>query len=196
MKILSLTFYFIVILTSTVLSQDVYLDKGNQFLNSGNLDSAEQIFRKGIISDPQNLIYQNQLALILITQKKFDDAENVLEKVLKTDSLNAAAVWYSGIGNFKSKKYRPAIKRFEKALLLIDKKGGQYYSANWFIGKSYSNLLKTEGLTYSETDRMLECLEAYIRLQPDAEDTPKIKEYVERKKARRPPNNVEIWVDL
>ncbi len=191
-----LTFFFLALLTTSIFGQDKYLDRENQFLNDGNLDSAEQTFRNAIKANPKNLIYQNQLGLVLIEEKKFEEAEIILDKVLKTDSTNVAAIWYSGIGNFKSKKYRLAIMRFEKSLMLLDKNSGQYYSANWFIGKSYSNLLKTEGLTYSETDRMFQCLDEYIRLQPNADDTPKLKEFVARKKARRPPENVKIWVDM
>jgi tetratricopeptide (TPR) repeat protein len=134
--------------------------------------------------------------LTLIQQSKFKKAEKILERVLKTDSNNVAAIWYSGIGNFKARHYKKAIERFETVLTLLDKNSAQYYSANWFIGKSYSILLKTEGLTYNETDRMFECYSEYLRLQPNAKDTNEIKEYVERKKKRRPSKNVKKWLDL
>ena len=173
-----------------------YLEEGNSYLNSGDLKKAEQTFKAGIKAEPKNLIYQCQLGLVLIQQKEFKAAEKTLEKVLKVDSNNVAAIWYSGIGNFKNGQDRKAINRFEKALTLLDENSGQYYSANWFIGKSYSVLLKTEGLTYTETDRMFECYEEYLRLQPNADDAEQIREYVERKKKRRPSDNVRKWVDL
>jgi len=173
-----------------------YLKEGNSYLNRGDLKKAEQTFKVGIKAEPKNLIYQCQLGLALIQQKEFKAAEKTLEKVLKVDSNNVAAIWYSGIGNFKNGQDRKAINRFEKALTLLDEKSGQYYSANWFIGKSYSVLLKTEGLTYTETDRMFECYEEYLRLQPNADDAEQIREYVERKKKRRPSDNVRKWVDL
>ena len=100
------------------------------------------------------------------------------------------------IGNFYNAQDRLAINRFEKAWTLLDKKSERFYSANWFIGKYYANLLKTEGLTYAETDRMFECYEKYLELQPNAVDAQKIKEYVEQKKKRRPSSNVKIWIDL
>ena len=180
----------------TVFGQDKYLDEGNKFLNNGEFDKAEKTFRDAINSDSTNLIYQCQLGLTLIQQNKYSDAEIILDKILKTDSNNVAAIWYSGIGNFKNGQDRKAILRFEKALTLLDKSSGQYYSANWFIGKSYSNLLKTDGLSYQETDRMFECYEEYLRLQPNAKDAAQIREYVDRKKQRRPPSNVLKWVDL
>lgn len=196
MRKLTLITLLLVTTFLTTFAQDKYLEKGNSYLNDEQFEKAEQTFREAIRSDTTNLIYQCQLGLTLIQAKKYSDGEQVLNKVLKTDSNNVAAIWYSGIGNFYNAKDKQAINRFEKALTLLDKESGQYYSANWFIGKCYSNLLKTEGLTYSETDRMFECYEQYLRLQPNAEDAPKIKEYVERKKKRRPPSNVKVWVDL
>lgn len=196
MRKITLTTLLLITTVLTTFAQDPFLNKGNSYLNNEQFDKAEETFREAIKSDTTNLIYQCQLGLTLIQAKKYADGEAVLNKVLKTDSNNVAAIWYSGIGNFYNAQDRQAINRFEKALTLLDKKSGQYYSANWFIGKSYSNLLKTDGLTYTETDRMFECYEEYLRLQPNAEDAPKIKEYVERKKKRRPPSNVKVWVDL
>jgi len=196
MKTILLTIFLFAIVPLTSYSQDNFLEKGNAYLNSSELDKAEQTFRDGIKAEPENLIYQCQLGLTLIEKKKYPDAEIILNSVLNVDSNNVGAIWYSGIGNYKGGKDAQAISRFEKALTLVDKKSGQYYSANWFIGKSYSKLLKTEGLSYDETNRMFECFEEYLRLQPNAEDFAKIKEYIERKKQRRPTSNVKKWVDL
>lgn len=192
------TFTILLFLTTilTTFAQNVFLDKGNSYLNSKEFDKAEQTFREAIKSDNTNLIFQCQLGLTLIQAKKYSDGQKVLDEVLKVDNNNVGAIWYSGIGYFYNAEYKQANNRFEKALTLLDKKSAQYYSANWFIGKGYSNLLKTDGLTYVETDRMFVCYEEYLRLQPNAEDAPRIKEYVERKKTRRPPSNVKVWVDL
>ncbi len=196
MRKTTLIILFLVTTFLPTFAQDTFLEKGNSYLNNKEFDKAEQTFREAIKSDTTNLIYQCQLGLTLIQAKKFNDGEQVLNKVLNIDSNNVAAIWYSGIGNFYNAEDRQAINRFEKTLTLVDKNSGQYYSANWFIGKCYSNLLKTEGLTYTEVDRMFECYEEYLRLQPNAEDATKIREYVERKKKRRPPSNVKVWKDL
>lgn len=177
-------------------AQDKYLDKGNIHITNGAFDKAEKVFRKGIKSDSTNLTYQCELGLTLIQQKKYSEAQFLLDGILVKDSDNVAAIWYSGVGNFKNGKDRIAISYFEKALTLLDKESGQYYSANWYIGKSYSILLQTEGISYAETDRMFECYEEYLRLQPNASEAAKIKEYIDRKKKRRPPSNVLKWIDL
>ena len=181
MKQFTLTIFLFLGTALTTFGQDAYLDKGNSYLNNGQLDKAEQTFRDGIQSDSTKLIYQCQLGLALMQEKKYAEAEQVLDQVLKKDPNNIAATWYSGIDHFYNAQDRQAIKRFEKALTFLDKQSGQYYSANWFIGKCYSNLLKTDGLTYAEADRMFECYEVYIKLQPNAEDTEQVKKYVEEK---------------
>ena len=127
----------------TVFGQGSYLDKGNSFLNNGDFDGAEKIFREGIKADPTDLILQCQLGLTLIQKEKYTDAELILEKVLEKEPTNIGANWYSGIGNYKNAKDKKAIENFEGILPLLDKSSGQYFSANWFIGKCYSNLLRT-----------------------------------------------------
>ena len=195
MRIL-LSTLFILTFTFCSYAQVDYLDEGNSYLNSGEFEKAKETFEAGIKAEPDNLIYQCQLGLTLIQQKEFKAAEQTLEKVLIIDSTNVAAIWYSGIGNFKGGQERNAIERFEKALTLLDENSGQYFSANWFIGKSFSVLLSTEGLTYDETNRMFECYEEYLRLQPNADDAEKIREYVKIKMKRRPSDNVKLWVDM
>jgi len=196
MKRLIFSTLILIATTLTAFGQDNYLERGNSYLNIDQLDKAEQTFREGIDKEPENLIYQCQLGLTLINQEKYNEAQEVLDKVLKQDSNQVAALWYSGIGNYQAGNDRAAIKHFEKGLNYFDNTSGQHYTAYWYIGKSYSYLLRTEGLTYDETDRMFESYEEYLRFQPDADDADEIREYVERKKKRRPSDNVKKWVDM
>ena|SRR5687768_2729113 len=126
-------------LAQSSFGQTNYLDKGNQQLGDENFVGAERTFREAIKSDTANLVYQNQLALSLSKQKKHRDAQEILDKVLATDSTNIGALWYAGTNNYSDKNsdLRTAIKYFEKVLPLLEEGQGQYYSANWFIGRSY-----------------------------------------------------------
>ena len=178
MRKTTLTILLFLTIVFTTFAQNTFLDKGNAYLNNEEYDKAEQTFREAIKSDTTNLIYQSQLGLTLIQAKKYADGEKILNKILKINPNYGAAIWYSGIGNFYNALDRQAITKFEKALTLLDNESGQYSSAYWFIGKSYSNLLKNHGLTYIETDRMFECYKEYLKLQPNAEDASQIKEYV------------------
>ncbi len=191
--------YFIVVLLFvgsifSVKAQDSLLARGNNFLNSGLLDTAAATFRAGIKAYPSNLLFRNQLALTLIQQKKYTDAQLVLNKVLVKDSNNTAAIWYSGMIHFYNKKDRLAIAKYEKLIGLIDSNSVQYPAINWYIGKCYSNLLTTDGLNYTETNRLIECLEIYTRRLPDAADAQQITEYLAMTRKNRPTVTTGRWV--
>ena len=193
--LISILFLFLV---NTSFGQTDYLNKGNQQLNDEDFVGAEQTFRDAITTDSSNLIYQNQLALSLLKQKKHSEAQKILDKVLTIDRANIGALWYAGTNNYLDKKsnLRIAIEYFERVLPLLKETQGQYYSANWFIGRSYQVLLQSDGLTYGEVSRMLECYTTYVRLQPNANDAAKISAYVQHIKNIRPPDNVKKWINI
>src|SRR3954465_5261746 len=102
MKILVATAFALI--THISFAQEQYLSKGNAYLSKRKLDSAEYIFKTAVKSDPNNLVYQEQLGLVYIEQRKYPEALDVLLKVLAKDSINAAALWYSGVAYFKSQE--------------------------------------------------------------------------------------------
>ena len=195
MKLLLIT-SLLLILEQLSIGQN-YLDKGNKQLNDKNYIAAEQTFREAIKSDSSNLIYQNQLALSLMNQKRHSDAQIILDKVLLRDSTNIGALWYSGTNNYldPNAELRNAINFFEKVLALLDQNQAQFYSANWFIGRSYQLLLQKDGLNYDEVSRMLDCYTIYVRLQPNANAAKKINAFVQHIKNIRPPANVKKWIN-
>lgn len=189
-KIIYLLFLFPLILNA----QRNYLEEGNSLLSQNKNKEAEEVFREGLKTDEENLVYQTQIGLCLLNQGKYDEAQKELDKVISIDSKNIPALWYAGINNFKNKNFRKAIEYFEKAYPLIAKTSPQFYGVNFFIAKSYRNLLATEGITYQETDRMLETSKEYVRLQPNASDVDSFLEFIEYVEESRPPANVKKWI--
>jgi len=179
-----------------VFAQNNYFEKGNILLQQKKYEEAQKIFEIGLKENPKDLMYKNQIALTLINQGKNNEAEEAIQEVLKVDSLNVAALWYGGINNFMAKEsnFKKAILYFEKAYPLIDKSSGQFFGVNFFIGKSYSNLLYSDGLSFEEINRMLETLEKYTELQPDAEDYKETIKFINYIKEKRPSKNVKKWV--
>ena len=76
------------VITNLIFGQMNYLNEGNKFLSQDKNIEAEKMFREGIKSDDNDLILKCQLALSLINQNKFDEAENEITKILLIDSLN------------------------------------------------------------------------------------------------------------
>jgi Tfp pilus assembly protein PilF len=173
-----------------------YLDQGNKYISENKFSEAENVFRKGLKEDSDNLILKSQLALALLSQDKNDDAEVVIGEILSKKPEFTAAFWYGGINNFSKKEpdFRKAIYYFEKAYSQIDENSDQYFRVNYYIARSYRKLLYLEGLTYNEVNRMLETYKKYVELQPDAEDIDDAKNFVKKVEEKRPDKNVGKWI--
>lgn len=185
----------LLLICSSSFGQRNYLNEGNRLLGQEKNKEAETVFRDALNEDKDNVIYQTQLALSLLNQGKHEEAQKILDNVLNKDDKNVAALWYSGINQFmNTNDFKKSVEYFETAFPLIPKISPQYFAVNFFIGKSYKNLLHTKGLTYSQTSRMLETLKEYVRLQPNAEDAAYLKSFVERVEKNRPGKNVQNWV--
>lgn len=186
--------YIALLIPFLTFAQRNYLDEGNALLSQDKNKEAEELFKEAIKSEKDNVVYQTQLGLALTNQGKHKEAEKQLNKVLSKEPNNTGALWYSGINNFQnSHNFRKAIMYFEKAYPLIPNTSPQFFAVNFFIAKSYRNLLYTEGLTYDETSRMLETSKEYVKLQPDATDVAQFTSFIKYVEENRFPPNVKIW---
>jgi tetratricopeptide (TPR) repeat protein len=186
--------YFALLIPLITFAQRNYLDEGNKLLSQDKNKEAEELFAAAVKSEKDNLVYQTQLGLSLLNQGKFKEAEKQLDKVLAKEPTHTGALWYSGINNFQNaKNFRKAVMYFEKAYPFISNTSPQFFAVNFFIGKSYRNLLYTEGLTYDETSRMLETSKEYVKLQPDASDAAQFTAFIKYVEENRFPPNVKIW---
>jgi tetratricopeptide (TPR) repeat protein len=187
----------LLVFSHNAFAQTNYLATGNKYLASEKYTAAEQIFREAIKTDSSNIIYKSQLALSLLQQSKHEEAKQIIDKILLKEPTNIGALWYGGVNSFSNKKadFRESISYFEKVLPLLEENQGQFYAANWFIGRSYRNLLQTTGINYEEVSRMLKCYSVYIRLQPNAEDRIEIVAFVKHIQEIRPPENVKKWIN-
>lgn len=186
--------YLALLIPFLTFGQRNFLDEGNALLSQEKNKEAEELFKEAIKSEKDNVVYQTQLGLALINQGKHKEAEKQLNKVLSKEPNNTGALWYSGINNFKNAhNFKKAIQYFEKAYPLIVRTSPQFFAVNFYIGKSYRNLLYAEGLTYDETSRMLETSKEYVRLQPDAPDVVQFSSFIKYVEENRFPRNVKIW---
>lgn len=180
-------------LSLSCFSQSAELEKGNKLLDADKNEEAEKVYREALTKHPETTPLQTQLAFALIQQKKYDDAEEIILSVLKKEPLDMPANWYGGIMYFYREMPRKALPRFEKTLRLLKPEMGQYASACWFIGKCYENLLYTEGITQKETKRMIEVLEFFLKLRPNAAESKEVREFLDKVEANRPPEVQTLW---
>lgn len=192
-------FFLLLVLSSSLFfaqSSSNDFEQANQLLSENKFSDAENLFRKSLKEEPDNLDFKSQLVLALINQNKNDEAEKTIIEILKKDSSFPAALWYGGLNNFQKNvpDFRRAISYFERFYQVINENSNQYFAVNFYIGKSYQNLLYIDGLSYDEVSRMLETYKIYIDLETDADVTNKIADFIKKIEENRPGKNVKKWV--
>ncbi|MEG0928168.1 tetratricopeptide repeat protein [Chryseobacterium sp.] len=177
-------------------SSSADFEQGNQLLSENKFSDAESLFHKALKEEPDNLDFKSQLVLALINQNKNDEAEKNIIEILKKNSLFPAALWYGGLNNFQKNvpDFRRAISYFERFYQVIDENSNQYFAVNFYIGRSYQNLLYTDGLSYDEVSRMLETYKKYMDIETDTEVTNKIAGFIKTIEENRPGEHVKKWV--
>ena len=82
----------------------------------GDLEASIAAFEKAIQIDATDVETQNRLAIVYLMNKRFDDADRVLQRVLVLDETNAKA--YNSLGWLALQKGDPgtALIRFKKAV--------------------------------------------------------------------------------
>src|SRR5687768_5170024 len=95
------------------------VSKGNQYYRSSQFDLAEAEYRRALQEDPDNYTAQYNLASALHRQKKYDEANAILDKLSGTSKENkakAAAAYNQGVGFTKQKELESSIEAYKKAL--------------------------------------------------------------------------------
>ena len=170
-----------------------YFKIGNELLNARRFAQAEEVFRKAVTIEPNDLNFQSQLALALIEQGKFRESDRLLDQILQKDPNHAAGLWYRSISRFKEEQYQEAIFSLEQVLPLLTRDQGQFQAAHWLIATSYRRRLGLDGITYREVDKMIQHFGVYLEVAPFAEDRTEVQEFLQWVERSRPPINVERW---
>lgn len=83
--------------------------------DQGNVDSSKTFYEKGLISQPENPLYLNNLGVLYWREENYSVAENFFKEVIATDSLYPIFHYNLGV-TFKSEgKSMESEKELEKA---------------------------------------------------------------------------------
>src|SRR5204863_4662420 len=89
-----------------------------QAFQHGKLDDAERYFRQLLRKEPRHLPSLNILAIVLTTQKKYQEAEGYLQSALKLNATSDATFYNYGIVLKALARPEEAFERFTQALAL------------------------------------------------------------------------------
>ncbi len=117
---------------------DVYNDLAITYRDIWDLKKWEKFIKEAINLDPLNFLYNRVYALILKDQKRFDEALNILEKVLEMDPNNTRALFLKGqvfIESWELKKWKTILDKIlerNKENFSILKDSFDAYKKAWY----------------------------------------------------------------
>ena len=120
----------------------IYSNTAINDLQRNNLVAAENNFKKAILLDSQNIIYQENLGTVLFVQpEKKNEALDIFNKILRKNPNSLTALYY--LGSFASDKsdYEEAKKKFQ-AYLNINPDNAEVLT---LLGVSYYKAGNKEG---------------------------------------------------
>jgi len=97
------------------------ISKGNNYYSIGQYDLAEKFYRDVLKKDPENKIAQHNLANALYRQKKYKEATEVLDGIVRESKENivkSAAHYNSGVIKTRQKDLEGSIEDYKNALRL------------------------------------------------------------------------------
>ena len=97
------------------------ISKGNNYYGIGQYDLAEKFYKDALKKDPENKIAQHNLANALYRQKKYKEAAEVLDEIVKSSKENivrSAAHYNNGVMKTKQKDLEGSIEDYKNALRL------------------------------------------------------------------------------
>lgn len=187
--VISLALFFLLLISPFIpISPIQYLTKvekamiyGNTAINNlqiNNLAAAENNFKKAILLDSQNIIYQENLGAVLFVQpEKKNEALDIFNKILRENSNNLTALYY--LGSFAQDKsdYEEARKKFQAYLN---------------INPDNAEILTLLGVTYYKTGNKEGAKEQWqkaLKVKPDFEAAKNNLFILEQEKTQTPANN-------
>ena len=95
----------------------IYSNTAMADMQRKDLASAEKNFRKAVLFNPQNVVYQESLGMTLFIQpEKKNEAVEVFNKILNKDPNNLTALYYLGSYAQEKNDYEEAKKKFQAYL--------------------------------------------------------------------------------
>lgn len=146
---------------------DENLKKGIELNTAKQYSQAETALRAAVAAQPDNPDAHFQLAVALFEQNKVADAAKELELAAPlaqgTEKQQADYYRYRGSVYAKQEKWTEAVQDLEKAVKLDPMQPYNHY----YLGVAYS---KTK-----RPDKMVEHLQMFLKLAPNAPEAPKCK---------------------
>lgn len=121
-----------VIVAQTQTSVQQLFEEAQAARTSGNLEQAARAYLEVIRQDPRFVNAYQNLGIVYLSQRRYQDAISVLEKAIRLDPRLAGAYVVMGLAHYELSQPQHAVTAFERALRL----NPSDRSALLFLGKA------------------------------------------------------------
>jgi len=119
---------------------ETYLLAGQMYQRSGNVQNAEELYKKAATLNPENIQCLGKLASLYIAGKRVDDAISIYERISEIDPNDPICHLNIGVLSIQIKQLGKAEKAFRKAIEVAPKSSGGYRELAQLylrVGKGY-----------------------------------------------------------
>lgn len=102
------------------------LENGRAFLRAGDFENAVLVLHRALVSDPNNLELQKELAMAFYYKRDYAKASGIVEKMLDHDDVDIMAYQIGGNVYKALEQVKEAEKMYKKALRKFPKSGALY----------------------------------------------------------------------
>lgn len=148
----------------------VYGDIARIYSETGDTDKAIDAFNKFIEKDPTNAEAKIELASLLISKNRVDEAKKVLAETDLSGITNPYTIYNVGVGMYNAKQSEEAIKYWEKAVSLDPKMTDAYLQ----MGFAYFSLQNME--------KAKEAFHKVIEIEPGSDNAKSAQEMLDTMK--------------
>lgn len=140
--------------------------RANQAMKERNFTLAAKLYQEVLKEVPEDVSVKQNLANAWIQDKKFKDADSMLNVMIENDSNEAGNYWYKGLCNERQLKDSAAAVNFKQ---YIQKQSGNATAdvKAWLhVGSAYRRMMHEKGLNTAQFDDMVYHYKYYLQVNP------------------------------
>lgn len=145
----------------------VYGDIARIYNEMGNTDKAIESFNKFLEKDPTNAEAKIELANLLLSKSRVDDAKKILTDVDLSTITNPYTIYNLGVGMYNAQQAEEAIKYWEKTVALDPKMTDAYLQ----MGFAYYSI--------KNIDKAREAFQKVVEIEPGSDNAKSAQEMLD-----------------
>ncbi len=156
---------------------------------------AEEIYRSLLKETAEDMALRQLLSHALINEKKFIEADSLLEHMQEEDSNNAGNYWYMGISAMNQQQDSIAADCYKKYLVKTEANAATQNAKAWlYIGSAYRRMMHNTGINQKQFDDMVYHYNHYVLVNPTDPFGGELTKFVEKVKPKRPEEGaILVW---